>query len=399
MYNFFMNLSRFFGTKITKLTYLAITLLIACLGLVMSFEIYACSLMRRAILASFDTRATMLEWQDEHVRTLAESYAAETAVRMNESTFCDFDLDAALADPDFRLNDLQYVATHNSYKYGLVSEAYDFFNYVEFSNHFDYGNPDLTEQLNNGIRSLELDVQKVYNEDGSTGFECSHKYLFDNMSSITDFLQGLEEINMWSDYNPNHLPVLLLVEIKSHGFGDSPYETTLDDICYLAQCVDEIFGDNLYTPDQMLGAEYGDFADLRKNDGYPSVSDLLGKVIFMLHPGSLSNEYLATDVTTRSQPVFVGSDLGNAQNTDSVFFFVQNDPTDTAALTKLKDGNYVVRTRADKYTGTNRKFDKTYTAAINSGANILTTDYPYFQYKDSDRHTFSDNAKTVFRLK
>ena len=72
-----------------------------------------------------------------------------------------------------------------------------------------------TEQLEHGIRNLEIDIEAV-DKNGEISFVVSHEPIKDNTSSAYDFAEGLREIAMWSDHNPNHLPVYLLIEPKGN---------------------------------------------------------------------------------------------------------------------------------------------------------------------------------------
>ncbi|MDV6277918.1 Ca2+-dependent phosphoinositide-specific phospholipase C [Rhodococcus erythropolis] len=169
-------------------------------------------------------------------------------------------------DKTLRMNQIQTMATHNSYKPGLIPQGLP----PSMANLFpgatieqvqaglDHGHKTLTEQINNlGVRSVELDVHAdteggLYTETprlaevgaptrmddpawANPGLKVFHVAQFDQRTTCVQFVQCLGELKQWSDQNPNHLPFMVLVEFKDtdplggeptpHGSGDQPTMT------------------------------------------------------------------------------------------------------------------------------------------------------------------------------
>ena len=137
----------------------------------------------------------------------------------DEQEFADFDLQEAYAD-GVKLNEVAFLGTHNSYQLlaTFPRRAYDKLCQIiptgKKGDKLDFEMDTLTVQLENGVRSLEIDIETV--DDGkSVSFIVTHDPILDNVSSCYDFAKALEEIKLWSDNNPNHLPITILIEPKA----------------------------------------------------------------------------------------------------------------------------------------------------------------------------------------
>jgi hypothetical protein len=350
-------------------------ILLGFVCLILSFCCFAGVLFKLAYDASGVIRQEMFALQETRLAELSATYEAGTAIKVNEQDFCGFDLNLALSD-EVKLNELQYMGTHNSYKTGISKQSSNLFKYVEFTTKYEYSFDTLTEQLNHGIRSFELDLLKVPTEEGYY-IECSHKYLSDNMSSAIDLLKGLQEIAMWSAYNENHLPIIILLEPKYKGITAAPAALKVEDIFALGDDMRDIFGDTLITPADLLG-DYDGFDALRNDNGYPTISNMLGKVIFALHNDKLTTKYAQSDLTMQTQAIFPMpriQSMDKIQNYSNLTCFaLQNDAMGAEKFEKLIDeGNFIVRTRLDSFPiYSELSIEK----AIISKANILSTDYP-----------------------
>jgi hypothetical protein len=334
-----------------------------------------------AVSAAQKAHAVWEEWQIEHLQNLRASYADGSAVKVDESVFCGFDIEYARAS-GVKINELRYLATHNSYKLGLSDESSFFYNRAMpliMGEQYDYEFDTITEQFNNGIRSIEIDINKIITDDGFK-LSCLHSYLLEQNSSMIDMRRGLEEMKMWSDYNPNHMPVVVLVEPKG-GLAGTKY-ASMDKEAYEAfdAMLAEVFGESLLTPSSVLG-EYSNFASVRAANAYPTLQDTQGKFIFVLHEKSTLDNYIAIDNTMRAQKMFIAiadkKTLKDESYLDKALFVIYNNDNNKQ-LPKIRsaveDGNFIVRTRLDKYAliDAERKMQ-----GIASGAQIMSTDYPY----------------------
>lgn len=308
---------------------------IVSFALLVLYALYNIAVLAAAAAATVKEDEIWLAWQRDHIAALAASYESGEAPVLDESSFCNFDLDAAL-DEGMKLNELRYLATHNSYKQG-VSRAtglfYDSAAFGAISGKYDYVFDDLTTQFNNGIRSIEIDFFKNPTEDGFT-IRILHNAIFERASSMLDLELALTEMKMWSDYNPGHLPVIVLVEPKtSGGQGLKPMDTEAH--VYAGELLEKVLGDKLYTPEDMLGG-YRDFAALRAANGYPEVRDVLGKFIFLHHrTGKDDWEFFAIDPALKKQKMFYitsvpgkKADAAERERMDDVAFLLANNLTD-----------------------------------------------------------------------
>jgi hypothetical protein len=83
---------------------------------------YLLAVVCNFVLAANQSAKNKIEFADDQAsRFLAVqmAYAAGTAPQIDEQAFCGFDLDEAIAS-GVKVNELVYLATHNSYKQGLT---------------------------------------------------------------------------------------------------------------------------------------------------------------------------------------------------------------------------------------------------------------------------------------
>lgn len=303
--------------------------------------------------------------QTQHMKRLDEMYNSSDYVSINDDIFVDFDLD----DPSIKLNDIQMLASHNSYK-GMSTSLGRLF--VGLGDSFrearalKYGYQSITDQLSLGIRSMEFDLRKR-----KDSFMLTHVPLVDNSSVAPNFALALEEIKWYSEHNPRHNPIIILMEVKTdwmildHALQDIEIETLIE----LDQLIVETLGHHLYKPSDLM------IDDLTVKQtittlGWPSVHELLGKVMIVLHPNNFNDRYESIDPTMKSQAMFIGSYSDDLDH-DYTSFIVHNH-VDVESIQSLIDQGYIVRTRMDE----SLIFDHNrYMDALISGAQILTSDF------------------------
>lgn len=319
--------------------------------------------------------------QRKRIKRLESQYAAEEIRPVDEAQFFDGDLHDALAE-GLRYDSLVYLATHNSYQTRSVSS------YQRICNALSAFIPDLvpagtgsldqetlTDQLNVGIRSFEFDVEaaEIF---GHTRFFCMHSPVIDMTTNCNDFELALQEIALWSDYNPQHLPITIIIEPKvkfvpmvGMRFFSLQYANALDYV--LRSCL----GDKLFTPADML-RDYPDFSAMRAADDWRLVGDMLGKVLVLFHydwseQGKIINAYMAQDASFCTQAMFPLHVDGSLQN---ACFLAYNDPQTVLDMEQyLTENHFIVRTCVDEhpYYSASRRAQ-----AFGSKAQILSTDYP-----------------------
>ncbi|MBP7096880.1 MAG: hypothetical protein KBC36_12445 [Spirochaetia bacterium] len=264
---------------------------------------------------------------------------------------------------------LRLLATHNSYRaagtwlglflVGLVEP--------EWPAKLAYAHRPLRDQLDSGIRSFELDLRPK-----GLGFVLSHVPLVDQRSAAPDFALALEELALWSDRNPGHLPIVVIVEAKDdYAFLDpglGPWD--LAAFGRLDAALREGLGPRLYGPDQFRG-DRADLPTARALDGWPTVGELRGRIVFVLHEGERFRK-----VYTSDRAALEGASLftcAPSDAPDSAGFAILNDPTDLASIKDALREGLVVRTRADADLESS---PGRLEAALASFAQIVSTDFP-----------------------
>ncbi len=353
-----------------------------------------------SVIAGFVQIDKNTEYQDEHLEYLKNEYYTESYVPCDEQKLANFDIEKAFSE-GVKLNEIAVMGTHNSYqllgtlpKRGLM-KTLEIFSFGVVENKAVFEMDTFTEQLEYGIRNLEIDIETVDNE-GDTSFIVTHSAIIDNVSSAYNFAKGLEEIAMWSDNNPGHLPIYLLIEPKDgvpsiNNMKNFSLEYALE----FDKVLRQVLGDRLLTPAQAMG-EYESFEEMRKSDDWPALTQVAGKIIVLMHPCSVTQEYIDTDTSIKTQAMFPMLRFGDIDKTYASFI-LDNDPVSAAENNKktVDENNLMVRTRADDYPDFS---DERYNFADNCGSHIITTDYPPRSVRKDD-HTYTFGGYTIKLLK
>jgi hypothetical protein len=284
---------------------------------------------------------------------------------LDDSVFADFDP----VTSTLHFNHIRMLATHNSYKKTgsdlgkLLVGLGDSF---EMADALRYGYNDLATQLDSGIRSMEWDIRLRRGR-----FELTHVPLVDSRSVAPVMENALEEISLWSENNPAHLPLVILIEIKTDWMVLDPFleDITDDDLQGLDDMVGDVLGDALVRPSDLM-AEGLSLMETVTSQGWPMVRDMLGKVAVVLHPSQFTEPYVNLDLTLQSQAMFPAV-YDDATDRAHAAFVIHNDPV-VESIRALVDRGFVVRTRVDAdlvYT------DESFDDAIRSGAQILSSDF------------------------
>lgn len=319
-------------------------------------------------------RVSDIKKQAKHVEELGLLYK-DNYTAIDEQQFVNFDL----KNNDLRLNEIQLLATHNSYK-KLGSTIAKFFiglgdSFAE-ANALKYGNNSLSDQLNHGVRSFELDLRYRKND-----FEVMHVPLVDNSSTVPKLSLALEEIKLWSVHNPGHIPIMVLLELKDDWLFLDPAlkDFTETELAQLNQLLKKTFGEKLFSPGD-IAVPGKTLNQAVKENGWPPLNDLLGKVIFILHPGKYTDIYVALDPGFATLAIFPAASNTDTDNTYASFI-VHNEPQ-VEIINRLVSNNYIVRTRVDSDLKISPARFKN---GLNSGAQILTTDFcPNHNFKHTD---------------
>ncbi len=340
-----------------------------------------------------------VKYQQEHLTYLREEFYPNY-VSSGEQRLCGFNLEEALIS-GVKYNEMAFLATHNSYQRLVSSATLDYqkpFKILSFGlkkfNKNDFENDTLTTQFEMGIRSIELDVE-AREANGDITFTVMHKPVMDSATTCYDFEGALEEIVMWSDHNPNHLPISIIIEAKQDVAPvDGLKILSLKHTDAFDSLLKSKLGDKLITPGDMLG-EYATFEEMRVNDGWMPVKDMLGKVLVILHENKITQGYVKKDATLKTQAMFP-SVLYKQRHRDYASIIIDNDPKKTVLRNEeLQNDNFIVRTRADSYP---KSSDKRYALTEQVRSQIITTDYCPRTVRNS-QHTYSFGGYTVKLVK
>lgn len=106
-----------------------------------------------ATVSAKDAKSVWADWQNEYIALLEQRYAAdENFSKVNDENFITrTDMAEVLGA---KLNEIRYIASHNSYKTGLTPETKYFYHgplAAIMGKQYDYIFDTITEQLNAGI--------------------------------------------------------------------------------------------------------------------------------------------------------------------------------------------------------------------------------------------------------
>jgi hypothetical protein len=315
--------------------------------------------------------------------------------------------------PDVRLNQMQVVGTHNSYH---VQDGPSLFSVLRtfspaLADSLEYTHRPLDQQLGDqGIRQVELDVftdpagglyatpagpgvvallglppdLPPHDPNGvmrHPGLKVFHVQDVDFHSRCLKLLACLRTIKRWSDANPRHVPVMILLELKDDAIPDPgigfvvPRQFGFVDLDKVDRKVRSVFSEEqLLTPDDVRG-DHDTLEEAVLTDGWPRLDDARGKVLFALdNEGQEKSLYLVAHPSLRGRVMFTSSRPGAPE----AAFVKLNDPLGDGALIRdLVARGYIIRTRADADTVQARTGDTTQRdAALASGAQFVSTDYP-----------------------
>jgi hypothetical protein len=263
-----------------------------------------------------------------------------------------------------RINELQFLGTHNSYH--VRDPAKPNKNFPDWS----YSHAPLDVQLERGVRSFELDLQYRNGE-----FQVFHVAMLDEGSTCRTLKEGLETVRRWADTHSRHLPISILFELKQEGPMLDP-TVKIPDAAALDQ-LDRLLlsvfpRDRTITPDDVRGRA-ATLRDAVQNSGWPTLESARGKVFYILHDERKERELYTHDhPSLKGRVMFVRSD----ESRDDAATLVMDDPRD-ANIPRLVKAGYFIRTRADS--GLRTKGPRPAarrTAAFASGAQIVSTDFP-----------------------
>jgi hypothetical protein len=297
-----------------------------------------------------------------------KSHLEKVGTEVVDSMFQEESFSTFPFDDDTRLNEIQLVASHNSYHKQPGPLRLFFVGLVEPDEpeKMKYSHAPLWDQFNSGVRSIELDLRFKKDE-----FEVVHVPLVGNRGHSPDFSLALEEIRLWSDSHPGHIPIFVLMELKSDMMALDPLlkDHSVESLQVLDDTILTVMGrEKLLIPDDVRGNSESIQAAIQ-DQGWPLLKDTLGKVVFIMHENAEYREYyLSQTPQLEGRRMFTCGSPG-----DSDAAFVLHNSPDIEEIQELVQAGYIVRTRADSDLILDDAVTKT---ALESGAQLLTTDFP-----------------------
>jgi hypothetical protein len=330
---------------------------------------------------------------------------------------------------DLPINHYQCIGSHNSYKEYIDPQLIKIIDKTDTSRRvtkgLEYHHIGLSEQLNLGLRALEIDVyadekggkyahpkgldmagkqaNRPYDVEGlmnEPGFKVFHVQEIDFRSNCLTFIKCLQELKVWSDDHPNHEPIYITMNAKDDTLKipnfTKPEKFTAEVYDQLDNVILTNLGkQKLIRPDDIRG----DFPTLEAsilNKGWPKMSKLKAKFLFVLDENkSKTNDYVKNHFALKGRVLFTNSTVG----TPEAAFLIMNDAIkDLETIRQNVKKGYIVRTRADSDTREARTNDyRSFEAAKASGAQIISTDYYLKSTLFSSDYLVNFEGKTYFR--
>lgn len=300
-----------------------------------------------------------------------------------------------------KLNQTQVIGSHNSYKSEMPQEILDYLTKVNpgAAQSLAYAHVSIKEQLEMGLRNLELDVfhdpnggyytnpaglsllDSTINFDpnqdlSKPGLKLFHVQDLDFHSHHLLFRDALLELKAWSEANPSHHPIFVLINAK-----DGRVPGTKNPLEFNTAALDSIdleiklaLGkEKLIIPDAIRGNFYS-VEEGAKAGNWPSLESSRGKFLFVLDESEEKiKRYLAAKPSLKDAVLFVNLKEGNPE---AAFRIINNPVSQETYIRELVNKGYLVRTRADSDTKQARTNDYSqFEKAKSSGAQIISTDY------------------------
>jgi len=316
-------------------------------------------------------------------------------------------LDAENADQCLRLNHVQVLGSHNSYKRYPAEDLISLLNTYRsgWADNISYQHRPLGEQLALlGIRQFELDV--FMDPDGGLfadpaggrlindpelavnravltqpGLKVLHSQDVDYRTTCLTLITCLTQIRDWSTRNPTHLPIMVMLELKDgprQDWGPLTYTAPLTiDASNIFTVDDEIWQvferSHVVTPDDVRG-DHTTLNEAVMQRGWPTLADSRGKILFALdNTGRHLDDYLSPSQVLAGRALFVSAAPGHPA---SAFLKMNNVIADGEAIKTYSAQGYLIRTRSDVPSHEARTGDTTRrNLALDSGAQYISTDY------------------------
>ncbi|MEX2326178.1 MAG: phosphatidylinositol-specific phospholipase C1-like protein [Pseudomonadales bacterium] len=300
-----------------------------------------------------------------------------------------------------KLNEIQIIGSHNSYKKPMdpALMAQLAADNPQTAASLEYSHRPLAEQLDLGLRKLELDIfydpqggryasplgtraiasARPFDPDGvmeRPGFKVLHVQDIDFRSHCLTFRDCLGQIVTWSDANPEHLPIFITINAKDDVIDRPGFVKPLEFTGLAWDALDaeirSVVGEKLLVPDQVRGQHESLRAAVL--DGWPTLVEVRGRILFVLDDSTAKKQaYVKDHPSLAGRVLFVDA----PEDSPEASIRIVNDPLQQENyIQELVRQGFIVRTRSDANTSEARTGDKSrFDAALRSGAQIISTDY------------------------
>ena len=301
------------------------------------------------------------------------------------------------------MNAIQVIGTHNSYKMAIAPNEMATLRAAnpKAADTLDYSHPPLTAQLDAGARQLEIDVVNDpagglyatplgYRMAGKAvvpydfaplqgpGLKVIHVPDVDYRSVCPTFAACLTEVRAWSKAHPDHLPILIIMNLKEDG---ASWPGAVKPALFDARGMNEIDAEiraafpeaALITPDQVQG-RHASLREAVAAGAWPKLKTARGRVMFALDcPPDQVARYRGDRKVLEGRVAFVNTE----ETSPAAGYITLNEPKELSArIAAAVKGGMIVRTRADADTVEARANDTSrQAAAFASGAQYVSTDY------------------------
>lgn len=297
-----------------------------------------------------------------------------------------------LSVPDMRLNDIQVIGSHNSYRRmpGPAALARLEAARPGFGVALAYDHPGLGDQLSLGVRQIELDVfadpiggrfatpESAAPELNQPGFKVLHLPVLDAGVHCLTLAACLADLRAWSDTHPGHLPIIITIDAKDMPFGiagvDDPVALDGDLLDQLdSEIVNALTTERLIRPDDVRGGRRT-LREAALAGGWPGLERARGRfmVIFDVRPAT-AELYRRRHPSLRGRAMFSVYAPGEPEAAVAI---IQDPRGQESRIRRLVESGMIVRTRSDANTREARRSDRSMLeAAVQSGAQVISTDY------------------------
>lgn len=283
----------------------------------------------------------------------SDDVAADTDAGVDAAPDERYPLDGVL-----RLDHVQLRGTHNSYHQQSAAVL---------DPTYAYSQAPLETQLEaQGVRAFELDVHK--NPEGA--IEVYHLSDFDPGTSCLAFVDCLGALRSWSHAHPDHVPLVVWIEVKDTGGG-----SILLDLAPVDAAIREVFdASELLTPDDLAAGHDSPRARVEA-EGWPTLGEVRGKLLFVLLNADRAELYTDGFVGLAGKPMFAAAPVDRYADGWAVVTKV-NDPTLATEIRAALDAHMLVASNTCGAGTADAECQAALDAALDNGPHTLHDDFP-----------------------